>query len=284
MTEPQEKCASRQPPTSLQVVSDLHLEYGHQYASFEIPPSAPYLILGGDTGCLCDYDAYLGFLQRHVPAFERIFLILGNHEFHGLSYENGLLQADRLVSEPALIGKVTLLQKSQYELNATTILLGCTLWSRIPPDAAEAVRGRVKDFKRIEGWSTSKHNSLFEDEVLWLKNAVAAVQSSRPSAQLLVVTHHAPSVFETSRPAQLCNPWTSAFSTDLLDEETWAGVDIWVFGHTHFTTEFQKHDVRVISNQRGYFLPGQTIEARSDASGPASFDVSRVVSLSNLTS
>ncbi|KAK7605630.1 hypothetical protein BKA81DRAFT_226280 [Phyllosticta paracitricarpa] len=69
---------SRSP--KFQIVSDLHLEVGQQYSSFDIPASAPHLILAGD------YDAYLGFLRRQTEQFETVFLVLGNHEFYGITF------------------------------------------------------------------------------------------------------------------------------------------------------------------------------------------------------
>src|SRR3954465_12501273 len=81
---------------SCQILSDLHLEVGQQYGSFKIPPAAPYLILAGDIGRLIDYDAYLGFLAIQTTNFDKVFLVLGNHEFYSLSFTTGLVQARKL--------------------------------------------------------------------------------------------------------------------------------------------------------------------------------------------
>ncbi|KAJ5360688.1 hypothetical protein N7517_009879 [Penicillium concentricum] len=51
---------------------------------------------------------------------------------------------------------------------------------------------------------------------------------------------------------------------------SWDGVKIWVFGHTHYTTEFKERGISVVSNQRGYVLPWKTEKGN--------FDVRRVVS------
>jgi predicted phosphodiesterase len=79
-----------------QIVSDLHLEAGSQYTTFQIPPSAPYLVLAGDIGRLIDYELYLTFLARHIATFSKIFHALGNHEFYGLSYTAALELARKL--------------------------------------------------------------------------------------------------------------------------------------------------------------------------------------------
>src|SRR5947208_562344 len=77
----------------LQVMSDLHLEAERSYSNFDIPHSAPYLILAGDIGCLLEYKNYLGFLSHQCTRFEHVYLVLGNHEFYGRSREEGLKAA-----------------------------------------------------------------------------------------------------------------------------------------------------------------------------------------------
>jgi len=84
------------PKPSFQILSDLHLEVGPQYHTFSIPASAPYLILAGDIGRLVDYEHHLSFLSTHIAAFEKVFLVLGNHEFYGLSYAAGIKLARKL--------------------------------------------------------------------------------------------------------------------------------------------------------------------------------------------
>lgn len=63
----------REPLTSYQINSDLHLEVGQQYSSILIPASTPYLVLAGDIGRLADY-------LTQIEQFELVFLVLGNHE------------------------------------------------------------------------------------------------------------------------------------------------------------------------------------------------------------
>lgn len=64
------------PKTIFQVMSDLHLEVHQQYAYFNIPPKAPYLILAGDIGRLKDHQPYLEFLARQCDQFVKVFLVV----------------------------------------------------------------------------------------------------------------------------------------------------------------------------------------------------------------
>lgn len=271
---------------TFQILSDLHLEVGQQYSSYEVPVSAPYLILAGDIGRLIDYNCYLDFLKKQIDRYEKVFLVLGNHEFYGLSFTAAISEAQRLAGEPALDGRLILLDRTRYDIpecpNVT--ILGCTLWSKIPEEAREVVTSKVKDFQKITGWTVDNHNNAFGLDAAWLRQQVAAIgkeNESLPRGQsrsILMVTHHAPSVQETASPNQAGNAWSSAFATDLLAEETWNDVHTWVFGHTHYTTEFEKYGVKVVSNQRGYVLPGST-EHKSDVikDRKRKYDVKRVV-------
>ncbi|TVY20583.1 Uncharacterized protein LARI1_G002525 [Lachnellula arida] len=278
---------SKPPPHSFQILTDLHLEVGQQYSTFEIPPSAPYLILAGDIGRLIDYTPYLSFLARQTPRFQKVFLVLGNHEFYGLSFPAGLQQARNLEREPVLNQKLVLLHQTRFDVPGSEIwVLGCTLWSKIRDDAREVVRMRVKDFEMITDWSVANHNAAYEADIEWLKGQMTDIQEAykgnpkkQPERTTLIVTHHAPSVQETAHPQHVDNAWSSAFATDVLngDGGDWSIVKLWVFGHTHFTTEFVKEGVRVVSNQRGYVLPGSVQKMEKKRDKKRVFDVRKVV-------
>lgn len=86
-----------------QIVSDLHLERylkdDQYHCPFEITQSAPILILAGDIGRFCDRIALYGFLRAQCEKFERVVFVLGNHEFYGVSQEEGLRVAAHLAQE-----------------------------------------------------------------------------------------------------------------------------------------------------------------------------------------
>jgi len=244
----------------IQILSDLHLEVGQQYASFNFPASAPFLLLAGDIGRLIDYEGYLYFLSAQVSRYQKVFLVLGNHEFYGLDYESGLEQAQRLAAEPNLAAGFVLLNRTRWDdPDSRLTIIGCTLWSAIPEDAYDLVRSKISDYKKIDGWTPQRHNEAHYEEVTWLREEVAKLTSDQEEVrgrQLLVATHHAPCMEGTSRPEHSANPWTPAFATDLVDEPAWNGVKIWVFGHTHFSTDFLRNGIRLVANQRGYVVPG----------------------------
>ena len=256
--------------TRFQIMSDLHLEVGQQYADFEIPVEAPYLILAGDIGRLKDYQPYLDFLRRHCERFIKVFLILGNHEFFGTSHAEGLELARCLEKEPGCNGKLHVMNRNRLDLDISPriTILGCTLQSRIPSEAKPTVQMKVNDFKHIDNWTVDDHNSEHQHDVEWLQSEIQKIrrEEHEPKRDILVITHHAPTVHGTSKPSDLANSWSCAFSTDLLGDVVLADVQWWVFGHTHFTSEFEHSQVRLVSNQRGYVLNGVALQGRTPSS------------------
>ncbi|KAK3946188.1 Metallophosphoesterase domain protein [Diplogelasinospora grovesii] len=300
-------------PFRFQILSDPHLEVGQQYSSYDFPACAPYLILAGDIGRLIDYPNYLTFLEAQASRFKLVFLVLGNHEFYGTSYETGLSEARRLCQEPSLTNKCILLHQTRYDIptdpanpddtgpdDTGATVLGCTLWSHIPEANAAEVAARVQDFSRISSWTIATHNSAHEQEVSWLRRQLAELQTpDAKERKVLVITHHAPTKEATSAPQYTGNPWSCAFSTEVLRDDPFGyteGVNTWVFGHTHYSTDFSLplynasgSSARVVANQRGYVLPGssaarkeeelQQAGYKKEKTGIHEFDPTKVVSL-----
>lgn len=259
-------------------MSDLHLEVGQQYLTFEFDVTAPNLILAGDIGRLIDYEGYTSFLRKQISRYDRVFLVLGNHEFYGLSFEDGLARARALEKQPVLEGKVVLLQQDTFAFDDDRVIMGCCLWSFIPEDSAPAIAAVVNDFKMIEGWTIEKHNSAHSEDLSWLRQEVPRC---KPNSEILVVTHHAPLIGKTASPQHKNSPIKSAFATDLLSNtraDSWSRVKYWVFGHTHWTTQLKVRGTQVVSNQRGYVFPGNNLRLQVEAQPPNhTFDANRIV-------
>ncbi|OJJ45680.1 hypothetical protein ASPZODRAFT_68785 [Penicilliopsis zonata CBS 506.65] len=263
---------------SFQVLSDLHLEINQQYLSFEIPVRAKHLILAGDIGRLVDYDNYRCFLQKQTDRFQLVFLILGNHEFYNDTFTAGIQRARQLEQEPSSNGRLVLLHQGRYDIPGSHItILGCTLWSSIPDKAKDVVGSKIQDFKKNQNWTVNDHNESHKADLTWLLSEMRSIQSKSKTQNkkqsILVVTHHAPSLQGTSSPQHADKPWSSAFATDILSQiSTLSGVKVWVFGHTHYTTEFINQGIRVVANQRGYVLPWTDSKGSKDE-----FDIGKVI-------
>ncbi|KAK2814097.1 hypothetical protein FQN50_000501 [Emmonsiellopsis sp. PD_5] len=252
-------------------MSDLHLEVCRQYADFQIIPCATRLILAGDIGRLTDYEAFRDFLLSQCENFAEVYLVLGNHEFFGISRQEGLRLADKLQQEPGLKDKLIVMNRKRVDLEDVT-LLGCTVHSQIPPDAEEIVRKMINDFSHIGDWTVADHNTEHANDVKWLRDEITSIRKTEAGLKrkIVVISHHAPATKGTSKSQYEGNPWSSAFSTDLLgtvEKSCLDHVQWWIFGHTHYSTELIRGRVRLVSNQRGYVFPKKDNKNEPETSG-----------------
>tara|TARA_R110002003_G_scaffold197_9_gene15415 strand:+ start:34274 stop:35182 length:909 start_codon:yes stop_codon:yes gene_type:complete len=283
------------PKTQFQVLSDLHLDHESQYLTFHIPVAAPFLILGGNIGRLVDYDDYLSFLVRRCNLHEKVYLVLGALEFHGIGWMEGLQLAHKMEQDPVTKGRLEVLYETRSDVPNTNItLLGCTLWSKIPESDTAAIMRKISEFdeeKGIKDWDIKQHNSEHKRDYKWLLEELKKMQPSpataggaapapSPPRDVVVITSFAPDLDAALEPWQVDAPWATAYGTNLLAKGNWNGVKIWFSGTTGRTCEFEKSGVTLVSNQRGRKgedVTGLLKDGMSDRQKVGLFDVMKVI-------
>lgn len=199
------------------------------------------------------------FIATQCNNFDTVYLVLGNHEFYGISRSEGLARADMLEKEAITMGRLKVLHRKRIDVNESLCILGCTLQSHVRPQSRLVVSQRIKDFQRIADWTVDQHNEEHYKDLEWLLSEIRSINvsggaTSRPK-NLIVVTHHAPIKKGSSHPSNENNPWADGFATDLVGvHKELSRAQWWVFGHTHYTTKWREHGVELVSNQRGYVL------------------------------
>ncbi len=198
------------------------------------------------------------------------------------------------VMEPALEAMRETARRLEIHLleNDTVVVdgvefVGCTAWTDfrlherpgrpVTMSAADAMAGARRvmlDYRLIDVRDAARPAGLrrFEptDSVVlhersrsWLAEALAR-PADRPR---VVVTHHLPSWHSVS-PGYVAAPSNPAFASDL--DALFAGVDLWIHGHTHSSHDYLAAGCRVVCNPRGYpmraggfenprFDPGRTV-------------------------
>jgi hypothetical protein len=238
-----------------QVLSDLYIDHGENSKGFNFPRCAPYLILAGDIGRLKDYDEYLKFIKAQTDRFDRVFLVLGNHEYYGGGLRDGREAAGRLEQEEALQGKLVVLDKRRYDMPWVNItILGCTLWDPIHTlEDEELAKSQTDDHIKIIGWDKDHHHEWFLQDASWLTQQVTEIQEQNNTAQvkreIVVISHHPPSF-------GLQRSFMGLFKNV---PDPWNGLHAWVYGHTHSykregtsSHDFKKTGVHFVTNQRGH--------------------------------
>lgn len=238
-------------PTRFQLMSDLHLDQRPGYR-VPRPPSAPFLILAGDIGDPCSKE-YRAFLGDCASLYERVFLVLGNHEAYGTTVPHAVEAARKACRSADTAGRVTVLDRERFDLGPRLSVVGATLWTHVPAECSGEVACSIADYAHIQGFGVAQSNAYHARDVKWLRGELAAAEAD--GCRLVVVTHHAPSHIGTSAPQHNGSPLQSAFSTP-LDTLLRSPVAVWVHGHTHHSHAQKRDDgTLLVANQLG--LPGE---------------------------
>lgn len=94
-------------------MSDLHIDVGQQYSTFEIPVATPCLILAGDIGRTVNFEGWPGFCSARRQLSAGIFSCSGTTSSTTLSYDECLRLAWEL--ESSIGEKLVLLQQDHHE-------------------------------------------------------------------------------------------------------------------------------------------------------------------------
>jgi Icc-related predicted phosphoesterase len=243
----------------LQVLSDLHLEFG-DYTAKET--DADVVILAGDI-----HQGHQGiqWAQRHFPK-QPVIYVMGNHEFYGCDIRP-LLEGCRVETRGS---NICLLENQCVQIGGI-IFLGCTLWTDFklwpkPAEAMEAARDYLTDFKVIRTSSGRLRPGdtvqFHQASVTWLKSQL----NQNAPEKTVVITHHAPAS-RSIPPQNTGDIMSAAFASDLESLIRASRVPLWIHGHTHYNVDYKIGRTRIYSNQRGYlderlscFEPEKVIE------------------------
>lgn len=249
---------------TVQILSDLHLESPRSYDLFKIEVEAPYLALLGDIGNIEKHKSdCLGFLKKLLKEFSAVLFVPGNHEAYHSSWPATLailreFEQD-VRQDPSLSGKFILLDRNTYQVpNTSVAIVGCSLFSEVPPENAMDVEMGLNDFFQTHGWEVSAHNEAHKRDLAWLNAEVNKLQVET----IMIVSHWSPSRdARASQPQHAGSKITAAFSTDLSKEPCFssAKVKVWAFGHTHYNCDFLVEregapPLRLLANQSGYYF------------------------------
>lgn len=181
-----------------------------------------------------------------------VIYVPGNHEYYGHTPDIVDEMRELAARHSAT---VSVLDCNEVEIGGVRIL-GATLWSSLTAGGDDeftrhAIKSLITDYREIH----HQHGSpiTLDDTLTWHRAAATWLKYfiSRPfSGKTLVVTHHSPSL-RAVHPAFGLNATSGAFMSDL--EELTAGVDLWIYGHTHSCLDtILPTGCRLFSNQLGY--------------------------------
>jgi hypothetical protein len=252
------------PSHRFQIISDLHLEtplLSPSYTTFTLPIHAPHLFLLGDIGQTTHPQLFYflsTLLAEHTSL--TIYYLLGNHEAYTTTLDVAIqrLEAYETETKHTFPGpqRFYFLNRTRVDIEPNVTILGCTLWTHIPAPDAHACATLLTDFSERNGiWdrSVEQHNDDHVTDLSWLNSTVSSIP---PDRDIIVLTHHSPTLDPRANNARHAKSSANAgFRTDLSGEVCWVDerVKLWGFGHTHFNCQYvDGRGKLVLANQRGY--------------------------------
>lgn len=212
-----------------------------------------YLILGGDISNICCKTYYL-FLRWCSEKFQKVFIILGNHEYYGFVYQ--WLPTDTQLIIQKNYSNIIFLNNSNYIIESPIKIniFGTTLWSDIPNDNTSVMVKNISEIKyltkenTLERYSSQinneKHFECVESLRHWLTNI-------SDESLNIVISHYLPSFRFIHPDYHKFNHMNFNFASDLeyLFNDK---INVWIFGHTHMRGEQYFKNILFGVNAGGY--------------------------------
>lgn len=226
----------------IQFFSDLHLEFVGKWDPAWLRVTGDVLVVAGDLGDPWQ-EPYHHFLTDVSVRFQRVVLVLGNHE----CYDDGGERAahERVQDIVSNMPNVFLLHAGSTMDYHGYRFVGATLWSHVEPGDP-----LCNDFIKIGGMTPDVYNALHQRD----RQGLLRQLDDLTGPPLIVVTHHLPS-FRLTHPSYDPHPCFASRSDDLLRPER---VAAWFYGHTHRASDQVLDGVRTFCNPVGY--PGENRE------------------------
>lgn len=230
----------------IQVVSDLHQEFGYTEINFE---KADVVTFAGDINIGIKGIQWIQSKIKNSP----VVYVLGNHEYYKGSYPKTLNKIIDLATNT----NVHVLENKSVEINGITFH-GATLWTNFELFGNARINGsicqeKMNDYKLIRRDPTySKLRSIdtyciHQASIKWLENSLR----NSTTEQNIVVTHHAPSINSIPVPYRddiVSSAYASNLETFILTYQP----DYWIHGHVHVPIKYKIGNTKIICNPHGY--------------------------------
>lgn len=260
----------------IQVVSDLHLEFGNISITNN---DADVLVLSGDICVASGFEEerysklFFNFFKECSERFSHVIYICGNHEHYkgDIALTVGILK-DKLQE----FKNIYILEQEVKVINGVTFIAG-TLWTDMnkgDPVTLFHIKSVMNDYKAItdsnemvsykfisEGkqhlkqrpskFTPEKSMELHNKMTQYIKDVVTNIPSD---GKVVVVGHHAPCKKSVKPMYEGDVATNGAYSSDLssimLD---YPQIKLWTHGHTHDSFDYVIGNTRVVCNPRGYY-------------------------------
>ena len=247
----------------IQIVSDLHLEWGAEIKS-NITPVGDVLVVAGDlnTG-IKETITSLTALSFYVDV--PIVYVLGNHEFYGGDYNfirNEFEKRKNLFTENG----IHVLDRGTVIIN-DVLFIGATGWT----DGSFMKYQKYHNFKypdsvKIRGFKATDGGQKWgKEDIKYIERELRRNDYGldRPRLKTVVVSHHAPCELSISK-RYVGEMFNTFFVNDWSHIIDMYHPELWIHGHMHTSFDYTIYDTRVVCNPSGYFRTDPNPEYQTD--------------------
>ncbi|WP_025144554.1 metallophosphoesterase [Pedobacter jeongneungensis] len=230
----------------IQIISDLHQEFGVSELSFE---NADLVILAGDINL---GTKGIEWVKQNISD-KPVIYVLGNHKYYKGTYPNTLNKIVALAKG----SNIHVLENNFVEFEGIRFH-GATLWTDFsllgnPVEYGIICQSKMNDYKLIRrdpSYSKLRTIDTYKIHQLsknWLQKSLAESKGYKN----VVITHHAPSI-QSLPSLYKDDPVSSAYASNLEDMIGQYKPAYWIHGHIHTPVRYKIDQTEIICNPRGY--------------------------------
>ena len=206
--------------------------------------------------------------------YNKIFYVPGNHEYYNLlNNKKSKTECDEeLDLLSSKFDNIVILNNKTYYIDDVK-MIGTTLWSNIPDEQSVYINksinfsteksvfvSKINDYYMIKKYDNHKLVPITTDDTnKWNRESIEFIQQQTDNIDVpcIILTHHSPLFSDdtlniyTAHPKYLNGKNNFAFHNDLkyLLKKP---IGAWLYGHTHYTNQFNYNGVIIGTNQLGY--------------------------------
>jgi predicted phosphohydrolase len=243
---------------SIQIFSDMHIELWDKMPIIEV--KAKYLFLAGDI-CKINHILFYKFFDYCATKWEKTFYVPGNHEFYSNKKNYNELNFDYYLKFKERYKNVFYLNDESVALNDDVNVYGTVLWTSPPFSTTASAKMFVNDYNYITYFNKVQNKTVPLD-INYVKELSRGsftqleTYLNTTDKKTIIITHFPPIQSGTIEPSTLeKNSILNLYSSwpdETLDKVNLSRVLLWISGHTHWSHDFEKKGIRLISNQVGF--------------------------------
>ncbi|MCP4521900.1 MAG: phosphoesterase [Cytophagales bacterium] len=232
---------------NIQIISDLHQEFGITDISFE---KADIVILAGD---IHTKQRSIEWIKSTIPSQVPVIYVLGNHEYYKGSYPKTLYKMKDLT----IGSNIHILENESVEFDGV-VFHGMTLWTDFslfgnPIKHGIICQQKMNDYKYIRRdpsyskMRTIDTYNIHQRSINWLENSLTKTANKTN----IVVSNHAPSPQSLPNKYKQ-NPVSFAYASNLENFILKHQPKWWIHGHIHTPQQYKIGETEIICNPHGY--------------------------------